>query len=250
MGCAASVETRESIRKSRKKSLAKSVKKYLDQTNKSCDTNPINNTTPNRDGSARHGRTTNFKANDRLSFALALEDYEYEGSNHTASTSNDSNVICIMRSDKLRFSGAGIRRHSRRKRRRHAGKDDTRIVVLRKPSRLDSTMMKVEERIPTKELKKPLKKITKEKKIVAATSSPYPALLPEKTMRPPRAGRSSTKKPKSLKNMSPLKVVRKSSLLSSRSSSIDDFSKSMRLDEACSREKVLSMSISSKDYLY
>jgi hypothetical protein len=82
----------------------------------------------------------------------ALDDFDYEGSssNHTSSTKNSDNpsVICIVRSDKLAFSGRGIRRHSRRKRARHSGMDNTKIIVLRKPSRFEATMPVVDERIP------------------------------------------------------------------------------------------------------
>lgn len=97
-------------------------------------------------------KATTFKANDRASLMAALDDFDYEGSssNHTSSTKNSDNpsVICIVRSDKLAFSGRGIRRHSRRKRARHSGMDNTKIIVLRKPSRFEATMPVVDERIP------------------------------------------------------------------------------------------------------
>lgn len=216
MGSASSIETRASIRASRKETLIKSVQSYRDQTNKS---SASANAALNRDESNR-SYTTNFKANDRISFAVALQEYNYEGSNRTARTeSSDSAVVCIMRSDKLSFSGTGHRRHAKRKRMRQKGKDTTRIIVLRQPTRLDSTMMKVDERIPKKEIKKPLKKITAGKKIAPVNSSPYPALLPEKTMRPPRASRKSTK--------------------------MDTF----KYDDTCCRDNVISMSYSSRDFL-
>ena len=79
-----------------------------------------------------------FKANcDRQSLAAALDQFDLEDfSNHTSSTSHyhEDPLICIVRSDKLAFSGAGIRRHSRRKRHRQLGKDNTKIVILRQPS--------------------------------------------------------------------------------------------------------------------
>jgi len=97
----------------------------------------------------KDSRMSAFKANDRTSLAEALQDYE--GSSHTASTrSSDSAVFCIVRSDKLAFRGSGIRRHSRRKRQRSMGNDNTRIIVLRKPNRRDTTMQIVDERIPMK----------------------------------------------------------------------------------------------------
>ena len=235
MGSASSIETRASMRASRKATLVKSVQSYRDQTNKSSDSA---NAALGCDESSRHARTTNFKANDRVSFAVALQDYDYEGSNHTCTTQGSESVVCIVRSDRLAFAGTGIRRHSRRKRLRQKGKDTTRIIVLRQPSRLDSTMMKVDERIPTKQLKKPLKKLTAGKKI--APASPYPALMPEKTIIPPRASRKSKKRPL----FSPLKsAARTSSTFLSRKSS-DTFT----FDDACSRDNVLSMSISSRDY--
>jgi len=78
-----------------------------------------------------------FKANcDRQSLAAALDHFDLEDfSNHTSSSHyHEDPLIYIVRSDKLAFSGAGIRRHSRRKRHRQLGKDNTKIVILRQPS--------------------------------------------------------------------------------------------------------------------
>jgi len=67
------------------------------------------------------------KANDRISLQAAIDQIGEE-SNH--SSWSEKSIVHIVRSDKLSFSGTGIRRHSRRKRNRHKGCDDTRIVVL------------------------------------------------------------------------------------------------------------------------
>lgn len=86
-------------------------------------------------------KVVDCRANDRMSLAQALDDMD-EISNHSRSTSNHDSVIYIVRSDKLSFKGKGIRRHSRRKRRRqHGSGDNTRIVVLRQPMRHESTVM-------------------------------------------------------------------------------------------------------------
>ena len=116
------------------------------------------------DGNFTISQDRSFKANDRISLAEALAEYNEasfsNGSNHTRSTrtastrSCNSEVICIVRSDKLSFAGSGIRRHSRRKRRRQSGIDDTRIIVLRKPMRRETCMGKVDERIPVADIKK------------------------------------------------------------------------------------------------
>lgn len=245
MGCTASSQ-RAAIRQSRKVSLAMN-NKDMDITNKSASTNPTTNkNTSTGDKCDRQPRTSNIQANDRASLAAALEDYDYEGSNHTASTrSSESAVICIMRSDKLAFSGAGIRRHSRRKRKRQKGKDNTRIIVLRKPARRDTTMMKVDERIPTKELKALRKKAIAdaEKKLSKKASSKSPSketLPPQAPRTPPRKTKYSSKK----MITTPLNAVRK---LKRKSST--DFSDIMMVDE-CSREQILSMSISSRDILF
>lgn len=246
MGCTASSQ-KASIRKSRKVSLAiANNNNNMDMSNKSGSTNPTTNkTTAKSDANDCRPRRSSIQANDRASLAAALEDYDYEGSNHTASTrSSESAVICIMRSDKLAFSGAGIRRHSRRKRRRQKGKDNTRIIVLRKPSRRDTTMMKVDERIPNKELKKLRKKAIAdaEKK---KSSNPVLRVVSNETL-PPKAPLAPPRKTKySSKKMitTPLKAVRKMNRKSS------DFSDIMMVDE-CSREQILSMSISSRDFLF
>jgi len=90
-----------------------------------------------------------FKANcDRESLAAALDQFDLEDfSNHTSSTSHyhEDPQICIVRSDKLAFSGAGIRRHSRRKRHRQLGKDNTKIVILRQPSFKEQAAMAAAE---------------------------------------------------------------------------------------------------------
>jgi hypothetical protein len=85
-----------------------------------------------------------FKANcDRQSLAAALDHFDLEDfSNHTSSSHyHEDPLICIVRSDKLAFSGAGIRRHSRRKRHRQLGKDNTKIVILREPSLKEQAAM-------------------------------------------------------------------------------------------------------------
>lgn len=97
---------------------------------------------PSTDNSSRSvsSRTSfMFTANcDRQSLAAALETFDLDVedfSSHTRSTSNfEDSQICIVRSDKLAFSGTGIRRHSRRKRNRQLGKDNTKIVLVRQPS--------------------------------------------------------------------------------------------------------------------
>jgi len=68
------------------------------------------------------------KANDRISLQAAIDQLGEE-SNH--SSWSETSIVHVVRSDKLSFRGTGIRRHSRRKRNRHKGCDDTRIVVLR-----------------------------------------------------------------------------------------------------------------------
>jgi len=86
-------------------------------------------------------KVVDCRANDRMSLAQALDDMD-EISNHSRSMSSHDSVIYIVRSDKLSFKGKGIRRHSRRKRRRqHGSGDNTRIVVLRQPMRHESTVM-------------------------------------------------------------------------------------------------------------
>jgi len=89
-----------------------------------------------------------FKANcDRQSLAAALDHFDLEDfSNHTSSSHyHEDPLICIVRSDKLAFSGAGIRRHSRRKRHRQLGKDNTKIVILRQPSFKEQAAMAAAE---------------------------------------------------------------------------------------------------------
>lgn len=231
MGCTASSQ-RAAIRQSRQASVS------LSNSDNSAATNQMTNkntTSTNNDDRDLRPRRSFMQANDRVSLAAALEDYDYEGSNHTASTrSHESAVICIMRSDKLSFGGAGIRRHSRRKRRRQKGKDNSRIIVLRKPARRDTTMMKVDERIPTKELKK------LRKKAIATAESKVPPQVQQK------ASRTSQYTSKKLIT-SPMKVVRKPSVLLGRKSS-GEFSDIM-LFEDCSKEQILSMSMSTRDFL-
>lgn len=217
-----------------------------DTSNKSGSTHPTTNkNTAKSEASDCRPRRSSIQANDRASLAAALEDYDHEGSNHTASTrSSESAVICIMRSDKLNFSGAGIRRHSRRKRNRQKGKDNTRIIVLRKPARRDTTMMKIDERIPTKELKKLRKKAIADAEKRKSSKpilkvSPNETLLPNEPRTPPRKSKYSSKK----MITTPLKAVRKMNRKSS-----NDFSALMMVDE-CSRDHVLSMSFSSRDLL-
>jgi hypothetical protein len=91
-----------------------------------------------------------FKANcDRQSLAEALETFDIDiedFSSHTHSTSNyEDPQICIVRSDKLAFQGAGIRRHSRRKRHRQLGKDNTKIVIVRQPSFREQALLAAAE---------------------------------------------------------------------------------------------------------
>ena len=76
------------------------------------------------------------KANDRASLVAALDSQSDSSDNDISSDTMGSEsratpVIYIVRSDKLTFPGTGIRRHSKRKRKRHSGADNTRIVVLR-----------------------------------------------------------------------------------------------------------------------
>lgn len=231
MGCTASSQ-RAATRTSRQASVS------LSNSDNSAATNPMTNKNPtktNNDDCNLRPRRSFMQANDRVSLAAALEEYDYEGSNHTASTgSNESAVICIMRSDKLSFGGAGIRRHSRRKRNRQKGKDNTRIIVLRKPARRDTTMMKVDERIPTKELKK-----LRKKAIATAESKVQPQGQPA----PKRNSQYTSKKLVT----SPMKVVRKSSLLLGRKSS-GEFSDILLFDD-CPKEQILSMSMSTRDFL-
>jgi len=247
MGCTASSQ-RASIRKSRKVSLAFAKNNDMDMSNKSGSTNPTTNRNAAKsEASDCRPRRSSIQANDRVSLAAALEEYDHEGSNHTASTgTSESAVICIMRSDKLAFSGAGIRRHSRRKRRRQNGKDNTRIIVLRKPSRRDTTMMKVDERIPNKELKKLRKKAIadaekkKTPKAILKVELEETLPLKEAPLTPQRKSKYSSKK----MITTPLKAVRK---LHRKNST--DLNGLMMVDE-CSKEQILSMSISSKDFLF
>jgi len=135
-----------------------------------------------------------FKANDRASLMAALDDFDYDGSssNHTSSTKNSDNpsVICIVRSDKLAFSGRGIRRHSRRKRARHSGLDNTKIIVLRKPSRFEATMPVVDERIP-----KPLLDMSKLEAEQELKTPNRNRRYPSKKLSPKNVARNLRKKP-------------------------------------------------------
>lgn len=244
MGCTSSSERALSIRVSRSASRrASAASKGMGITDSTSSTK-LNDEEPGMITSdefePENTRMSKFKANDRASLAAALE--EYEGSNHTASTrSADSAVICIVRSDKLAFSGHGIRRHSRRKRRRHNGNDNTRIIVLRKPSRRDTTMLKVDERIPMQEC--PLKNLEKEKKSKtknsrgsgSSDSNSYKARHPKT----PRNQKYYSKKLLS----SP---IRTPSILSNRKSS-GEISDIMMIEDQTSRDQILKMSVSSRE---
>jgi hypothetical protein len=199
----------------------------------------------------RPSKAIAFKANDRISLAAALE----ESSNLTVSTrSADCAVICIVRSDKLAFSGAGIRRHSRRKRRRHNGLDNARIIVLRKPSRRETTMEKVDERIPTKQLKelhesnskiaqKNKTKKTKPKGATPSTTSSKSASSPAKFSSQQSPTLSTTRQPRSLRNLSPMK--RTSSILQRKNSSNIG---QLVIFEDVAPQVLLQMSIPSRDF--
>jgi len=210
-------------------------------TMKSCNRHgDENDTRPHTRQQQRPSKAIAFKANDHARLAAALEDYDYEGSsNHTASTA-DSAVICIVRSDKLGFSGAGIRRHSRRKRRRHNGVDNTRIIVLRKPSRRETTMEKVDERIPTKELKELHESKAKymSKKL---TPTPKGTATPISTTSLKSAKAASASSLRKL-NLSPR--IRTPSILQRKNSS--NISELMIFEDVTSKD-LLQMSVSSRE---
>lgn len=79
--------------------------------------------------SSRRQKVIVCKASDRVKLSAAL-DYDHDDSSHCTASESSSSLICVVRSDKLAFKGAGIRRHSHRKRQRHNGNDNERIVVL------------------------------------------------------------------------------------------------------------------------
>lgn len=85
---------------------------------------------------------TNVVFRGRMSLSDALDQLD-SCSNHSTNSSSsdiykhgfkssaDKSMYCIVRSDKLAFNGTGIRRHSRRKRQRLSGRDNTPVVILR-----------------------------------------------------------------------------------------------------------------------
>lgn len=126
----------------------------VDRTNKTHSTIELDPSTDNSSRSVSERTSFMFKANcDSQDLAAALETFDLDVENfssHTHSTSTNKRSfedqhICIVRSDKLAFSGAGIRRHSRRKRHRQLGKDNTKIVILRQPSFKEQAAMAAAE---------------------------------------------------------------------------------------------------------